>query len=90
MKRDIELQKPVAYNSIWLGKKEKRRKIKCMMPKKPKAYSSNWNIKISGIDLKMRCNDSKCSNVINCKEVKWKISKICNHSLMGGHICSFL
>ena len=45
MKRDIELQKPVAYNSIWLGKKEKWRKIKCMMPKKLKANLSNWNIK---------------------------------------------
>ena len=30
--------------------------------------------KILGIDLKMRCIDSKWSNVMNCKEAKWKAS----------------
>ena len=29
---------------------------------------------ISGIDLKMRCFDSKWSNVKICKETKWKAS----------------
>ena len=43
-------------------KKEKQLKIKCMMPKKPKACSSIEISKISGIDLTMRCNDSKRSN----------------------------
>ena len=45
-------------------KKGKRPKIKCMMPKKPKACSSNEISKISGIDLTMRCFDSKRSNVM--------------------------
>ena len=45
MKRDIELQKHVAHTSIWLGKRKSDQKIKCMMPKKSKACSSNWNIK---------------------------------------------
>ena len=34
------------------------------MPKKPKACSSIEIFKISGIDLKMRCIDSKKSNVM--------------------------
>ena len=32
----------------------------------------------------------KWSNVMICKEAKWKASKICNHFLVGGHICSLL
>ena len=32
----------------------------------------------------------KWSNVMICAKAKWKASKICNHFLMGGHICSFL
>ena len=50
MKRDIELQKPVAYTSIWLGKRESDLKIKSMMPKKPKACSSIEILKILSID----------------------------------------
>ena len=50
-----------------------------MMPKKPKAYSKKWNIKSSGIDFKMRCIIQKWSNVMYCKEAKWKASKLCNH-----------
>ena len=61
IKRDIELQKPIVHTSIWLGK---RPKIKCMFPKKPKACSSIEISKISGIDLTMRCFNSKRSNVM--------------------------
>ena len=59
MKRDNELQKPIAHTSIWLGKRESNLKIKSMMPKKPKACSSIEMSKISGINLTMRCYDSK-------------------------------
>ena len=45
MKRDFEMQKPVAHTSIWQGKRKSDQKIQCMMPKKPKTCSSNWNIK---------------------------------------------
>ena len=41
MKRDIELQKPVAHTSIRLGKREsniKKKKIKCMIVQKAKGY----------------------------------------------------
>ena len=45
MKRDIELQKPITHTSIWLGKRESEVYENYMMPKEPKANSSNWNIK---------------------------------------------
>ena len=38
MKRDIELQKPIAHTSIWLGKKESDQKLKCMILQKAKGY----------------------------------------------------
>ena len=58
--------------------------------KSQKLTDKNEILKISSIDLKKRCKDKKWSNVMNCKEAKWKASKICNHFLVGGHICSFL
>ena len=36
MKRDIELQKPVAYTSIWLGKMESDQKLKVYDAQKAK------------------------------------------------------
>ena len=38
MKRDIELQKPIACTSIRLGKRESDQKIKCMIVQKAKGY----------------------------------------------------
>ena len=39
MKRDIELQKPIAHTSIRLGKRESnQKKIKCMIVEKAKGY----------------------------------------------------
>ena len=39
MKRDIELQKPVAHTSIRLGKRESnQKKKKCMILQKAKGY----------------------------------------------------
>ena len=38
-------------------------------------------------------NEMYCSKMIKnyeLKEAKSKVSKICNHFLRGGHICSFL
>ena len=43
-------------------KKGKQRKMKCMMSEKPNACSSIEISKILGIDLTMRCIDSKRSN----------------------------
>ena len=38
MKRDIELQKPVAHTSIRLGKRESDQKLTCMIIQKAKGY----------------------------------------------------
>ena len=38
MKRDIELQKPIAHTSIRLGKRESDQKLKCMIVQKAKGY----------------------------------------------------
>ena len=68
MKRDIELQKPVAHTSIWLGKREsnQKKKIKCMIVQKAKGYPikekyqkafSQWEVIVS-----KRSNDGvKCN-----------------------------
>ena len=67
-------------------KKGKRPKIKCMMPKKPKACSSNEISKISGTDLTMRYFDSKRSNVMmNIKpneKLQSYVIKFCERSYM--------
>ena len=57
-----------------------------MMPKKPKACSSIEISKISGIDLTMRCNDSKRSNDMMYMEPNEKfqscVIKLCGRSYM--------
>ena len=82
MKRDIELQKPVAHTSIRLGKRESDQKLKCMIVQKAKGYPikgkyqkafSQWDVIQK--DLMME------SNV----KLQVKLS-----SLVGGHICILL
>ena len=86
MKRDNELQKPIAHTSIWLGKRESDLKIKSMMPKKPKACSSIEMSKISSINLTMGFYDSKRSNVMKNMEPNEKfqryVIKLCGRSYM--------
>ena len=69
MKRDIELQKPVAHTSIWLGKRESDQKYKIVWcPKSQKLTHQSEISKISGINLIMRCIVSKRSNdMLNMK-----------------------
>ena len=58
-----------------------------------KSQRLNHNVeisKISSTDLKKRRIIQIWSNVMNYAEAKWKNSKFCNHSLVGGHICKFL
>ena len=68
MKRDNELQKPVAYTSIWLGKRENDFYIKMYGTKKAKGYLSMLKYKkfqapISKRDVLFK----KWSNVMICK-----------------------
>ena len=77
-------------------KKGKRPKIKSMMPKKPKTCPSIEMSKILGINLTMRCYDSKSSNVMKNMEPNEKLQsyviKFCGRSYMNiciiemGHI----
>ena len=69
MKRDIELQKLVAHTSIWLRKGESNVK------------QNVWCPKILGIDLTMRCIDSKRSNDMICMEPNEKLHMLCNQVL---------
>ena len=90
-KRDYVLQKPVSHISIWLGKRECDLLNWNVWCSKSQRLNHNVEIsKISSTDLKKRCIIQKGSNVINYAEAKWKASNFCNHSLVGGHICSFL
>ena len=77
MKKDIELQKSVAHTNIWLGKRESDVYENYMMPKEPKANSSNWNIK----NFKHRShNEMYWFKKIKWYDVygaKWKASKLC-------------
>ena len=68
MKRDIELQKPVAHTNIQLGKRESDQKIKYMIVQKAKGYPikekyqkafSQWDVIVS--KRSKRSNDGvKC------------------------------
>ena len=91
MKRDYELQKPVAYTSIWLGKRENDFCFETHGAQKGQRLTLNVEIsKISSTIFKKRCIIQKELNVMIYAEDKWKVSKFCNHSLVGGHICLFL
>ena len=69
MKRDIELQKPVAHTSIWLGKGESDVKWNVWCPKSQRLTHQIEISKILGIDLTMRC--------IDVYGAKWKALKLC-------------
>ena len=60
MRRNIKLQKPVAHISIRLGKRESNQNNKVYDCSKGQRLSHQGEIsKVSGINLKMRCIDSK-------------------------------
>ena len=90
MKRDIELQKPVAHSSIWLGKRESDFILKKMFIQKAK-----------GLFIKVKCQISLSQwEVIDSKDQRdqllWlKVEsnvklQIMLSSYVGGHIYIFL
>ena len=79
----------MAYTSIRLGKRESDLYENVWCLKSHRLVHQIEISKISSIGLNKRYKGKKWSNVMNCKESKWKVSKICNHFLVGGHICSF-
>ena len=86
MKRDIELQKPVAHTSIWLGKRESDVKWNVWYLKSQRLTHQIEISKLSGIDLTMRCIDSKRSNDMMYMEPNEKLHsfaiKLCGRSYM--------
>ena len=91
MKRDIKLQKLGAHTSIWLGKRESDQNIKSLWcPKSQRLTHQNEILKISGIDLKMRCVDTNRSNVMSNMKPNEKLQRYCIQAFVGGHICIFL
>ena len=65
MKRDIELQKPVAHTSIRLGKRESDQKLKWMFIQKTKGYLIKVKYQISLSQWKVIVSKgSKRSNVM--------------------------
>ena len=90
MKRDIELQKPVAHTSIWLGKRESDQNLKWMFIQKAKGYLikvkyllslSQWEV----IVLKDQKDQMLWLKVESNVKLQVMLS-----SFVGGHICIFL
>ena len=91
MKRDVELQKSVAYTSIWLGKRESDQKLKIVWcPKSQRLTPQSEISKLLGINLTMRCVDSKRSNDMPKMEPIEKLQRYCTQAYVGGHICILL
>ena len=78
LKRDIELQNPVAHTSIRLGKRESDQKYKIVWcPKSQRLTHQSEISKISGINLTMRCIVSKRSNDMSNIEPNEKLQRFC-------------
>ena len=84
MKRDIELQKPVAHTNIRLGKRESYQKLKCMIVQKAKGYPikgkyqkafSQWDVIVS-----KRSNDG-----VKCYHVLWEVIYAYFYNWDGSH-----
>ena len=86
MKRNIELQKPVAHTSVWLGKRESDLKWNVWCLNSERLTHQIEISKISGIDLTMRCIVSKRSNDMMYMEPNEKfqsyVIKLCGRSYM--------
>ena len=91
MKRDIELQKPVAYTSIWLGKRESDQKFMWMFIQNAKGYliKVKYQISLSQWEV-IVLKWPKRSNVmiesgVKCKAPNYVI-KSCGRSYMHSSV----
>ena len=87
MKRDIELQKPVAYTSIRLGKRESDQKLKWKFIQKAKSYLikvkyqislSQWEVIVS---KGFKKSNAMIESGVKCKALSYVI-KFCGRSYM--------
>ena len=83
MKRDIELQKPVAHTSIRLGKRESDQKIKYMIIQKAKGYpiKEKYQKAFSQWDVIVSKRSKRSNNEVKCKAPSY-IIKSCERSYM--------
>ena len=90
MKRDIELQKPVAHTSIRLGKRESDQKFMWMIIQKAKGYliKVKYQISLSKWEV-IVLKGPKRSNVMIELESNVKLQVMLS-SFVGGHICILL
>ena len=70
MKRDIELQKPVAHTSIQLRKRESNQKLKCMIVQKAKGYpiKEKYQKAFSQWDVIMSKRSKRSNDGVKCKD----------------------
>ena len=83
MKRDFELQKPVAHTSIRLGKRESDQKIKYMIIQKAKGYpiKEKYQKAFSQWDVIVSKRSKRSNNEVKCKAPSY-IIKSCERSYM--------
>ena len=83
MKRDIELQKPVAHTSIRLGKRESDQKLKCMIVQKAKGYpiKGKYQKAFSQWDVTKSKKSKRSNDGVKCKAPSYVITS-CGRSYM--------
>ena len=90
MKRDIELQKPVAHTSIWLGKRESDQKLKWKFIQKAKGLFIKVEYQISLSQWEVIVSKDQNDQMLCLKvESNVKLQDMLS-SFVGDHIYIFL
>ena len=83
--------KSLSHILVFDKEKGKATKIKIVgFPKNQRLTHQSEILKVSGINLTMRCIDSKRSNDMLNMEPNEKFQRYCTQVCMGGHTCIFL
>ena len=90
IKRDIELQKLVAYTSIWLEKRENDQKLKWKFIQKAKSYLIKVKYQISLSQWEVIVSKDQKDQMVWLKVESNVKLQVMLSSFVGGHICIFL
>ena len=90
MKRDIELQKPVAHSSIWLGKRVSDLILKKMFIQKAKGLFIKVKCQISLSQWEMIVSKDQKDQMLWLKVESNVKLQVMLSSFVGGHIYIFL
>ena len=87
MKRDIELQKPVAHSSIWLGKRVSDFILKKMFIQKAKSLfikvkCQKFQASISQWDVMIKKKSNDMKNIEPNEKFQTYVIKLCGRSYM--------